>query len=101
MRGVYQLTNKQRKIANSPDCIPSCNVRSLSLTALEVPTCEGVNSTYLSHYQVLLAAVSLFWLHSSQAVAPHLLISKIILNEYTVEGKDLTIQYSLYNVGEG
>ena len=51
--------------------------------------------------KVLLTAVALLWLHSSQAAGPHLLISKVILNEYTVQGKDLTIRYSLYNIGEG
>lgn len=30
---------------------------------------------------------------------PHLLVTKTILNEHVVEGKDLTIQYSLYNIG--
>lgn len=51
--------------------------------------------------KVLLAAVVLCGFYSSQAAGPHLLISKVILNEYTVEGKDLTIKYSLYNIGEG
>ena len=61
----------------------------------------SLSRVVFSHRQVILVSVSLFWLHSSQAAGPHLLISKVILNEYTVEGKDLTIQYSIYNVGEG
>lgn len=55
----------------------------------------------LSVVQALVVVVALFGCHWSQAAGPHLLISKVILNEYTVEGKDLTIQYSLYNIGEG
>ena len=29
----------------------------------------------------------------------HLLASKVILNEHKVENKDLTVQFSIYNVG--
>ena len=36
---------------------------------------------------------------SYACATPHLLISKHLLNEYIVEGKDLTVQYSLYNIG--
>ena len=70
---------------------------------VDVSSCVGVHfmRDVSSHSQVLLVSVSLVWLHYSQATGPHLLISKVILNEYTVEGKDLTIRYSLYNVGEG
>ena len=51
----------------------------------------------------VIVAVVLFGCHGSEAVGPgpHVLVSKVILNEYTVEGKDLTIEYSLYNIGEG
>ena len=36
---------------------------------------------------------------SYASATPHLLISKDLLNEYVVEGKDLTVQYSIYNIG--
>lgn len=36
---------------------------------------------------------------SYACATPHLLVTKLLLNEYVVEGKDLTIQYSLYNIG--
>lgn len=36
---------------------------------------------------------------SFACATPHLLVTKAILNEHVVEGKDLTIQYSLYNIG--
>ncbi|XP_064391244.1 translocon-associated protein subunit beta-like [Halichondria panicea] len=46
---------------------------------------------------VLLLSVALCG--SVSYATPHLLVSKMILNEYVVEGKDLTIQYSVFNVG--
>lgn len=36
---------------------------------------------------------------SVSLATPHLLASKMILNEFVVEGKDLTIQYTVFNVG--
>lgn len=45
--------------------------------------------------QLLLVVLTI----SFACATPHLLVTKIILNEYVVEGKDLTIQYSLYNIG--
>uniref|UniRef100_A0A673SQH6 Signal sequence receptor subunit 2 n=1 Tax=Suricata suricatta TaxID=37032 RepID=A0A673SQH6_SURSU len=48
----------------------------------------------------LLAAVLLALLAVSQAEeGARLLASKSLLNRYAVEGRDLTLQYNLYNVG--
>ena len=78
------------------------HISILILINKDVPACEWVCVlTFSCTIQVLLAVVAFFGAHSSQAAGPHLLVSKIILNEYIVEAKDLTIQYSLYNVGEG
>ena len=55
--------------------------------------------THVSHTQLLtLVLVVTVWLPSSHAGA-NLLAAKSILNEHLVEGKDLTIKYSIYNVG--
>ena len=54
---------------------------------------------HVSHTQLLtLVLVVAVWLPSSHAGA-NLLAAKSILNEHLVEGKDLTIKYSIYNVG--
>ena len=48
--------------------------------------------------QFLFLALALASVPSSEARA-RLLASKALLNEHTVEKKDLTIRYSIYNVG--
>jgi translocon-associated protein subunit beta len=48
----------------------------------------------------LLAVVVLALLAVSQAEeGARLLASKSLLNRYAVEGRDLTLQYNIYNVG--
>ena len=48
----------------------------------------------------LLAAVLLALLAVSRAEeGARLLASKSLLNRYAVEGRDLTLQYNIYNVG--
>jgi len=52
-----------------------------------------------STFQVLaVLLLALWWAHPTSATA-HLLASKSILNEHVAEGKDLTVMYSIYNVG--
>ncbi|OQV16475.1 putative Translocon-associated protein subunit beta [Hypsibius exemplaris] len=53
----------------------------------------------------LLLLLCLFGLSAAQESAgsnsaAHILASKTVLNQYLVQKKDLTIQYSLYNIGE-
>ena len=50
------------------------------------------------HKVLTLCLVLGLWLPSTNAGA-NLIASKTILNDYMVEGKDLTIKYSIYNVG--
>lgn len=47
---------------------------------------------------LLLAVLALFSLGSTEEGA-RLLASKSLLNRYAVEGRDLTLQYNIYNVG--
>ena len=51
-----------------------------------------------SGLQFLLLVLALACVPPSEARA-RLLASKTLLNEYAVELKDLTIRYSIYNVG--
>jgi len=48
---------------------------------------------------VVLGLLGLLSLGSTQDAGAKLLASKNILNEWLVEGRDLTIRYSIYNVG--
>lgn len=47
----------------------------------------------------VLALLGLVCLVNSQDDNARILVSKNILNQYLVEGKDLTVQYDIYNVG--
>lgn len=47
------------------------------------------------HVLVLLALLAL----SAAEEGARLLASKSLLNRYAVEGRDLTLQYNIYNVG--
>lgn len=50
----------------------------------------------------ILAVIAIAALVSSEEdVTANLLVSKVILNKYLVQGKDLTIEYNIYNVGDG
>ncbi|XP_046856597.1 translocon-associated protein subunit beta-like [Xenia sp. Carnegie-2017] len=48
---------------------------------------------------LLLVLVSLHGLLADNSESAHLLVSKRVLNEYVVEGRDLTVSYAIYNVG--
>lgn len=64
-------------------------------------TCLGWLLTLLLSPQMrLLAFVVLALLAVTQAEeGARLLASKSLLNRYAVEGRDLTLQYNIYNVG--
>ncbi|XP_013403097.1 translocon-associated protein subunit beta [Lingula anatina] len=50
---------------------------------------------------LVLSVVCLFsFVNSEDGKPARLLASKTILNQYLVEGKDLTVEYNIYNVGE-
>ncbi len=51
--------------------------------------------------QVFTAILAVLLLPAHTWASSRLLTAKTILNEYAVEGKDLTIRYSIYNVGDG
>uniref|UniRef100_A0A673SQE5 Signal sequence receptor subunit 2 n=1 Tax=Suricata suricatta TaxID=37032 RepID=A0A673SQE5_SURSU len=64
------------------------------------PYVRGSSARRSSPQMRLLAAVLLALLAVSQAEeGARLLASKSLLNRYAVEGRDLTLQYNLYNVG--
>ena len=48
----------------------------------------------------LLVALSVL-VYSDEDVSANLLVSKVVLNKYLVQGKHLTIEYNIYNVGDG
>jgi hypothetical protein len=49
---------------------------------------------------LLLAFISLYGCCTADtSESAHLLVSKRVLNEYVVEGRDLTVSYAIYNVG--
>ena len=50
-------------------------------------------------FQVLAVFLLALWCVSSVSAAAHLLASKSILNQHIAEGKDITVQYSIYNIG--
>ena len=50
--------------------------------------------------QLVVVVLALCWVPHTEASA-QILASKIILNQHMVEGRDLTVKYSIYNVGTG
>lgn len=49
----------------------------------------------------VLSLSSILLVVSEEEVSANLLVSKVILNKYLVQDKDLTVEYNIYNVGDG
>jgi len=54
-------------------------------------------------YKVALLCLLAFvpFIAAEDEATANLLVSKVVLNKYLVQGKDLTIEYNIYNVGDG
>ncbi len=53
----------------------------------------------MRHILVTVFVLGLVWAVNSDEDSARLLASKNILNQLLVEGKDLTVEYNIFNVG--